>query len=186
MNQPKIEDRLRPRAPAEREQPGERHELERPHGPEELADAVDVLVQVVPVQVDVAVRRRAQRRRAAASAPIAARLPPLPPVDENAGSSPSPRCFQSASRKRPGTSAARNAAVCSQRRATSRQSTAAPKKSAFDGFSADREAADQPGEDRVAPVARVERADDQVRGDEQEDHRREVRERRSARATAAA
>ena len=40
----------------------------------------------------------------------------------------------------------------------------------------DREAADQPGEDRVRPVARVEGADEQPGGDEQDDGRGEVRQ----------
>ena len=68
------------------------------------------------------------------SAPIDARPPPLRPVEENAGSWPRPRSFHSARSRTPGTSDARNIAVCDQRRATSSARIAAPKNREFEGF----------------------------------------------------
>ena len=57
-----------------------------------------------------------------------------PPSEAKAGSWPRPRSFQSASSSSPGTMAVSSVPSCSHRRATRRQSTAAPTNSVFDGL----------------------------------------------------
>ena len=106
------ERRLRPRAPQQREHAGERDPLERPDRPEELAQRVDVVLEVLPVDVHVAPipaastpkasgiaerrerRRRCRRRRAgccrarAASRARRAAVPgPARPRSRRAGAS---------------------------------------------------------------------------------------------------
>jgi hypothetical protein len=103
-------------------------------------------------------------------------FPPLPPIDAKAGSSPSPRCFQSASRKSPGTSAARKAAVWVPPCRDQQAEDGGAEEERVGRLEPDHEAADEPGEDGIRPVACVERSDEEPGGDEHENGRWEVRE----------
>ena len=106
--------------------------------------------------------------------PAATRTSP----SESTGSSPRPRSFQRTSTSRLGTTAAPKTIPSRHRRATRYASAAPAPNRRFGGFVAPAAPEEQARHRRVGDPARVERANDEERRGENDDHRREVGERR--------